>query len=289
MGLAQAEQGIDCQQFFDQRGAGPAHCPRLGLAPVRVAHEEPNAALRQVGPVRAPALGLGGVGLHQLAVGEELHRGGTGPGVEALADQPIRQGVQRCPDLGVGVRAHFGTAPSGKLEGHHRQGLEGASLFGLEHLEGSAPLEGSRRPPPCHLYAPPARLGHHLGERGEVPPGEKAPSYIALDGFDAGFVFGFPHPRGVYQHLVMSGEFRISPVYLRVVEVGLGHPGAQVVGHQPARARPEELERRHMGVHPSLLVHHGDRVHEQVPRVHEHHREGPDPSALPAGATQVPR
>lgn len=72
LGLAQAEQGVDSQQFFDHAGAGRAHHGRLGPAPVGVAHEKADPFLGQVsiGPARAPALGLGRVGLHQLTVPE---------------------------------------------------------------------------------------------------------------------------------------------------------------------------------------------------------------------------
>ena len=153
---------------------------------LRVAHEEPDPLFGQVGPVGASPPGLEGMGLDQLPVEKNCTTLVGGPGVEAAADQPIRQRVQ-------GARPpwheHRGPLWGGSIWQARRapwQRQENAGLFGLEDLEGSAPLQDPGRSPPCHLQLPPPSVGHHRRHGGEVSPGEEAAPDVQLDRFDPG-------------------------------------------------------------------------------------------------------
>ena len=86
----------------------------------------------------------------------------------------------------------------------------------------------------------------------------------------------------------MSGELGIGPVDLRVVEIGLVHPGLQVVRHQPGRNAAEELERLDMALGPGPLVHLQHGTDEHVPRAGQHHHERPHRAELPGHRVEPP-
>jgi hypothetical protein len=156
----------------------------LDAAPRRRAHEEAHLLLGQVDKVGPPASLLERMGLHALTVYEQLHLFGCRPGIEALADVAIGHRVQAPPDLHVRVGANLGARPGGKLVGHCRQRQEDSGLLGDEDLEGSAPLECSWGPPPCHLFGPPPRVSDHRLQARELTPGEEALADEALHRFD---------------------------------------------------------------------------------------------------------
>ena len=79
----------------------------------------------------------------------------------------------------------------------------------------------------------------------------------------------------------MGGQLRIRPVDLRVVQIRLVDPGAQVVRHEPGRYPAEEREPGHMRRRPRGLVHRQDRPHEHVPRTGKDHRERPHRAPQP--------
>jgi len=72
------------------------------------------------------------------------------------------------------------------------------------------------------------------------------------------------------------GELGVAAVEARVVEIRLEHAAAEVVGDQAGRTTVEEGERRDMGGQELRLRHAQHGVAEEVPRVGEHHDEGPD-------------
>jgi hypothetical protein len=178
----------------------------------------------------------------------------------------------------VGVGRHLGARPSGKLEGHIRQGREGPDLFRREDLGRGATLQGSRGPPPCHLCGPAPRLGDYLLDRGEVPAGVETAADVALNRLDPGLVLRVADPCGVQEAPVVGAELGIGPVELGVADVGLYEPGAEVVEHDASDHAVVEAERLGVCPHPGLLVHHQHRVHEQVAGEAEHHQERPHPA-----------
>ena len=86
----------------------------------------------------------------------------------------------------------------------------------------------------------------------------------------------------------MRGHLRIGPVQLRIVKIGLVHPGLQVVRHQPGGHAAEEPERRDVALGPGPLVHLQHRPHEHVPRARQHHDKSPDGAQLPGHRIQPP-
>ena len=57
---------------------------------------------------------------------------------------------------------------------------------------------------------------------------------------------------------------RHRTVDLRVIQIGLVHPGAQIIGHQPSRHTAEERERLHVRLGPGVLIHPQHRAHEHI-------------------------
>ena len=91
-----------------------------------------------------------------------------------------------------------------------------------------------------------------------------------------------PDPRGVQETPAVGAELGIGPVELGVVDVGLYDPGAEVVEHDATDHAVVEAERLDVRPHPGLLVHHQDRVDEQMAGEAEHHRERPHPAVAAA-------
>jgi len=86
----------------------------------------------------------------------------------------------------------------------------------------------------------------------------------------------------------VRGQLGIGPVDLGVVQVGLVHPGLQVVRHQAGRDPGEELERGDVALGPRALVHPQHRPHEHVPRAGQHHNERPHRAQLAGQRVQPP-
>lgn len=111
--------------------------------------------------------------------------------------------------------------------------------------------------------------------------------------FHPGLVARFRQTGRVDQTAVVGRELPERLVDQRIVEIGLDHPGLQVVRHDPADRSPEELERQDVALDPRLLVHRQHRPEEQQPAEHQHHDEplNPTPAArhriLPAAQQAV--
>src|SRR6266498_5402138 len=73
----------------------------------------------------------------------------------------------------------------------------------------------------------------HVLDAGELPAPPEAVPHIRHRPFHPRLVLRPPGPRRIHQGAVVLRELGIRPVDLRVVQVRLVHPGAQVVRHQP--------------------------------------------------------
>ena len=175
--------------------------------------------------------------------------------------------------LGVDVRADLRPRPRSEHERLRGQRPQRVLLHRLEHRgrRGAIQRQAGRRPaisadqrpprpasaPGCELPAAPEAVAHIRHRASTL-----ALSRVSVTG-------------GVYQAPVVSSELSIGPVELRVVQIGLVHPGLQVVRHQPRRDAAEELKRRDMALGPGALVHLQHRPHEHVPRAAQDHHERP--------------
>jgi hypothetical protein len=106
--------------------------------------------------------------------------------------------------------------------------------------------------------------------------------------FDPRLVLGFDGAGGVDEAAIMRGELRVGAVEPRVVDVGLEHPGLEVVAYEATRAGVEEGERLDVTRRPGALVHRQDRAHEHVAAEGEHHHEGPHPAPAPKRLVEPP-
>ncbi len=135
---------ISAAAFSARRSIGSNQVASAG--PEVGPHEEAGLVLGQVGPVSAPPPRLERVGLDRLPVGAELHHRAGGAGVQPLADQPVRQRVERAARLRVRVRGDLGTAPRRQLE---RQPGAAAAAPGLARRPASPPGYGPPAPAAC--------------------------------------------------------------------------------------------------------------------------------------------
>ena len=283
---AQPVERVAGQQLADDLLARRADPGGLLAAPGRGPHVERDLLRRVVTEIGLLAAGLARVGLDQLPADEELdHRRGQ-PHVGGLADVLPWHGVQNPVDLGVDVRADLRPRPGGQHERLRGQRPQRLFLRGLEHRGRGGAVQRPARPPPGDFRGPALGPGLHLLQRGELPAPPEAVPDIRHRPLDPGLVAGLDRAGRVDQAAVVCGELGIGPVDLRVIQVGLVHPGLEVVRDQPRRDAAEERERRDVALGPGPLVHHQHRPHEHVPRAREHHHERLHRPQLPGDRVQ---
>ena len=221
------------------------------------------------------------MGLDQLAFVEDLHRDSGGADIDAAADQLPGHRVEGAADLDVDVRADRCLRPSGQHERLGRQRKQSHGLHRLEHRQRLRAAQRAALPLTCDVRGPEQGLGLHVLQRGECPPTPERVTDIGHGPLDPGLVLRLRSAGRVHQRAVVTGEFGIGLVDLRVIEVRLVHPGLEVVRHKPARDAAEEAEGFRVRERPGVLVHVHHRADEHMPRGGQHHHERPDPVPFP--------
>ena len=132
----------------------------------------------------------------------------------------------------------FAVAHVASTNGSAGSGRSVVLLHGLEHRRRGGALQrpaapGARRPPATSGPPRPASAAGDVNSR----PRQNLSRTYGIGRSTLALSRGLIAPGRVDQAAVMRGQLRIGPVQLRIVKIGLVHPGLQVVRHQPGRAR----------------------------------------------------
>ncbi len=218
------------------------HAPQ----PVDVTRGVDLGAGGQVGRVGAALPGsLAGMDFHQLAAEVQLHRRRVPPGLDPLADEAVRGGVDRLVDLDVEVAVNLRLGPFRDVERRARQAQQAGQLLGPERLDRTA-LGGAVHTHARRLGAPPLRPGPTVGQAGEGLAGEEVVAHIGHRPLHPRLVRRGRHPGRVDRETP-----RLGVLEEHVIEPGGGvlrlhHDRAHVVRNHdrehPAEVQPRRLE-----------------------------------------------
>src|SRR3972149_3992243 len=218
--------------------------------------------------------------LDQLPIEEDLNELARSPDPDLLADPSGRQGVIGPVKDDMMVRMNRTLLPLRTLEGLRGQRPQLRCFFFLEDLKRFS----FRRPVDLQSNLFPAPSQSSLIRLLTVTKASACQKMLPDDrhsSFHFPLMFGFSRFGGIRHKPVMSFQLPISPVQHGIIEVGLDHPGLQIVQNNRGRNTSKKLERPDMTIDPMLDVLAEDEPDKSVPTVGKGHDKGPGSPKLP--------
>ena len=225
----QVVQGATVEESVDDLGHARTELTGTGATPRRGAHEERHLLRRVIGVVSLAAPLNTHMSLDTFASDEHLHGGHTEASIDLGADVAPRHRVQRFRDPDVAIHADLGPRPRRQLETLTGQAGQRRRLDRVEHDQRRRAFQTAMRPPPSHSRAPRQRPGLHVGQASPRAATPHRIPHVRHRPFHPGLVLGFGCPCRVDQETVVGGQLGVRPVQFRVIQVGLDHPGLQIV------------------------------------------------------------
>jgi hypothetical protein len=144
------------------------------------------------------------------------------------------------------------------------------------------------QPLPGHLPAPARRLRARRRQRAEGTPAEEAVASVLDIPLGPGLVLRVRHAGRVDQEPVVPRQLAVGAIGPRVVAVGVGNPGGEVVQHDAPGHAAQEGDGGDMALEPGGTVLGDDRIEELVPAMAERQEEGVE-LAPPGGLRIIPQ
>lgn len=182
-----------------------------------------------------------------FAAMEDLDHPRGRPDIDLLADEPVRDGIEKALELDMIIRRHPRQAPFGELVFLGRQTCERGAFDRLEEMP-TADAE-----PALDMIVDALQ---HLGDRGiglrkrEERLLAQATENAALGEahvvLNLGLVLRTPRPRRQNTDAIVGHHHAVAAVDLRTAEAGAADAGLQIAGHDQAGHAAEEGEHAHM-------------------------------------------